>query len=87
MERIDTAVMHLKPLATLILTDDCAWIEQSLDAGIAGAHRTTDAVWKLGKALVANAVRQNPEFNSALELPSTISCVKHPSLRPKMWYY
>jgi ornithine--oxo-acid transaminase len=48
----------IKLLPTLTISDeDCAWIEQSFDAVIAAAHRTTGAVWKLGKTLVGNAVR------------------------------
>ena len=48
----------IKLLPTLSISDeDCAWIEQSFDAVIAAAHRTTGAVWKLGKTLVGNAVR------------------------------
>ena len=48
----------IKLLPSLTISeDDCEWIEQSFDAVIAGAHRTTSAVWKLGKTLVGNAVR------------------------------
>ena len=48
----------IKLLPSLTISDeDCEWIEQSFDAVIAGAHRTTGAVWKLGKTLVGNAVR------------------------------
>ena len=48
----------IKLLPALTISDeDCGWIEQSFDAVIAGAHRTTGAVWKLGKTLVGNAVR------------------------------
>jgi ornithine--oxo-acid transaminase len=48
----------IKLLPSLILSEaDCGWIERSFDAVIAGAHRTTGAVWKLGKTLVGNAVR------------------------------
>ena len=31
--------------------------KSDIDAVIAGAHRTTGAVWKLGRTLVGNAVR------------------------------
>jgi ornithine--oxo-acid transaminase len=48
----------IKLLPALTISDeDCGWIEQSFDAVIAGAHRATGAVWKLGKTLVGNAVR------------------------------
>ena len=48
----------IKLLPSLTISDeDCGWIEQSFEAVIAGAHRTTGAVWKLGKTLVGNAVR------------------------------
>ena len=48
----------IKLLPPLTISDeDCGWIEQSFEAVIAGAHRTTGAVWKLGKTLVSNAVR------------------------------
>jgi ornithine--oxo-acid transaminase len=48
----------IKLLPSLVLSEaDCGWIERSFDAVIAGAHRTTGAVWKLGKTLVGNAVR------------------------------
>jgi ornithine--oxo-acid transaminase len=48
----------IKLLPSLTISDeDCDWIEQSFEAVIAGAHRTTGAVWKLGKTLVGNAVR------------------------------
>ncbi len=48
----------IKLLPSLTISDeDCGWIEQSFDAVIASAHRTTGAVWKLGKTLVGNAVR------------------------------
>ena len=48
----------IKLLPTLTITEeDCAWIERSFDAVIAGAHRTTGPVWKLGKTLVGNAAR------------------------------
>jgi ornithine--oxo-acid transaminase len=48
----------IKLLPTLTISDeDCAWIERSFDNVIANAHRTTGAVWKLGKTLVGNAVR------------------------------
>ena len=51
----------IKLLPALTISDeDCGWIEQSFDAVIAGAHRTTGAVWKLGKTLVGNAVRADP---------------------------
>jgi ornithine--oxo-acid transaminase len=44
-------------LHTLTISEeDCAWIEQSIVAVIAAAHRTTGAVWKLEKTLVGNAV-------------------------------
>jgi ornithine--oxo-acid transaminase len=48
----------IKLLPSLTISDeDCGWIEQSFEAVIAGAHRTTGAVWKLGKTLVGNAIR------------------------------
>ena len=48
----------IKLLPALTISDeDCSRIEQSFDTVIAGAHRTTGAVWKLGKTLVGNAVR------------------------------
>ena len=48
----------IKLLPPLTISDeDCAWIEQSFEAVIAGAHRTTGAIWRLGKTLVGNAVR------------------------------
>jgi ornithine--oxo-acid transaminase len=48
----------IKLLPPLTISDeDCSWIEQSFEAVIAGAHRTTGAIWKLGKTLVSNAVR------------------------------
>src|SRR5271170_464535 len=48
----------IKLLPTLTITDeDCAWIERSFETVITGAHRTTGAVWKLGRTLVKNAVR------------------------------
>jgi ornithine--oxo-acid transaminase len=48
----------IKLLPPLVLSEaDCGWIERSFDTVIAGAHRTTGAVWKLGKTLVGNAVR------------------------------
>jgi ornithine--oxo-acid transaminase len=48
----------IKLLPPLVVSDaDCGWIERSFDTVIAGAHRTTGAVWKLGKTLVGNAVR------------------------------
>jgi hypothetical protein len=48
----------IKLLPPLTISDeDCGWIERSFEAVIAGAHRTTGAVWKLGKTLVSNAVR------------------------------
>jgi ornithine--oxo-acid transaminase len=40
----------IKLIPSLTISDeDCAWIEQSFDSVIAAAHRTTGAVWKLGK--------------------------------------
>jgi ornithine--oxo-acid transaminase len=51
----------IKLLPSLTISgDDCGWIEQSFDAVIASAHRTTGAIWKLGKTLVRNAVRTRP---------------------------
>ena len=48
----------IKLLPALNITDeDCAWIERSFESVIAGAHRTTGAVWRLGRTLVKNAVR------------------------------
>ena len=48
----------IKLIPSLTISDeDCAWIEQSFDSVIAAAHRTTGAVWKLGRTLVGNAVR------------------------------
>jgi ornithine--oxo-acid transaminase len=48
----------IKLLPPLTISDeDCDWIEQSFEAVIASAHRTTGAVWKLGKTLISNAVR------------------------------
>jgi ornithine--oxo-acid transaminase len=50
----------IKLLPPLTISDeDCDWIERSFEAVIASAHRTT-TVWKLGKALVGNAVRTRP---------------------------
>jgi ornithine--oxo-acid transaminase len=57
----------IKLLPPLTISDeDCAWIEQSFETVIAGAHRTTGAVWKLGKTLIKNAVRAS----SSAQLPS-----------------
>ena len=43
----------IKLLPTLTISDeDCHLIERSFDTVIANAHRTTGAVWKLGKTLV-----------------------------------
>lgn len=48
----------IKLLPSLILTnEDCAWIEAAFDSTIASSHRTTGAIWSLGKTLVENAVR------------------------------
>lgn len=48
----------IKILPSLTITEeDCAWIEQSFDTVIAGAHRVPGAVWSLGKTLVDNAIR------------------------------
>jgi len=48
----------IKLLPTLTISDeDCVWIERSFDSVITAAHRSTGAVWKLGKTLVGNAVR------------------------------
>jgi ornithine--oxo-acid transaminase len=48
----------IKLLPSLTISDeDCGWIEQSFEAVIASAHRTTGAVWKLGKTLISNTVR------------------------------
>jgi ornithine--oxo-acid transaminase len=48
----------IKILPSLTITDqDCAWIEESFDEVIAGAHRVPGAVWSLGKTLVDNAIR------------------------------
>ncbi len=49
------------PRPLTISDEDCEWIEQSFDSVIAAARRTTDAVWKLGKTLVSNAVRDEPQ--------------------------
>src|SRR5947209_12748079 len=48
--------IKLLPMLT-ISDEDCAWIEQAFDAVIEAAHRTTGAIWKLGKTTVDNAVR------------------------------
>jgi ornithine--oxo-acid transaminase len=48
----------IKLLPSLTISDeDCGWIERSFEAVIASTHRTTGAVWKLGRALVGNALR------------------------------
>ena len=48
----------IKLLPSLVLTDeDCEWIERSFEAVIAASHRSTGAIWSLGKTLVENAMR------------------------------
>jgi ornithine--oxo-acid transaminase len=47
----------VKLLPPLVISDaDCAWIENSLEAVIADAHRA-GAVWSLGKTLVEHALK------------------------------
>jgi ornithine--oxo-acid transaminase len=48
----------IKLLPPLTISDeDCAWIEQSFEAAIAGAHQVTGPAWRLGRTLVNSAVR------------------------------
>ena len=70
----------IKLLPSLVLSEaDCGWIERSFDTVIAGAHRTTGAVWKLGKTLVGNAVRARSTPNCALEAVRSRSVRRGPS--------
>ena len=58
----------IKLLPALTISDeDCTWIERSFETVIAGAHRTTGAVWRLGKTLVKNAVRSGSTTPTAIK--------------------
>ena len=58
----------IKLLPSMTISDeDCEWIEQSFDAVIAGAHRTTGAVWKLGKTSWVTLFEHDPPLSCVLE--------------------
>ena len=56
--------IKLSPSLT-ISDEDCDWIEQSFEAVIAGAHRTTGAVWKLEKLSSATPSEPDPRGPTA----------------------